>query len=101
MTNERRLKTRYPLELLLHWRTGRLSGTGITRDMSSCGLAVRGGDPMPRERARIEIAVDWPFLLHGETELRLWLDGVVVRVAAEEFAVRFGIAKLKTVSRAA
>jgi hypothetical protein len=101
---ERRLKTRFPLQLQMRYRTvGRtphVAGDGLAVNMSSGGALVvseheiRGGD-------RVEISIEWPSLLDGRIRLQLVTAGKVVRSTGVSFALSFERYQFRTLSRAA
>jgi hypothetical protein len=79
----RRGGRRYELQLevrwkLMHRRRVLKSGTGRTRDLSSRGILFETDRPLP-VGSRLELAVSWPALLHGEAALNLTATGRVVR----------------------
>ncbi len=89
---ERRTKARYPLRLTVRYRTmsdgPALVGVGQTVNMSSCGLLIASDHAPVRAGAKLQLMVDWPFLLHGSTPLQLVASCRVTRCQPEEFAVR-------------
>jgi hypothetical protein len=89
---ERRSKSRFPLRLSVRYRTvsdePELVGVGQTVNMSSCGLLIASDHVQVRAGARLQLMVDWPFLLHGSTPLQLVASCRVTRCRAEEFAVK-------------
>jgi PilZ domain len=89
---ERRSKARFPLRLSVRYRTvsggPALVGAGRTVNMSSCGLLIASNQPKLRTGARLQLTVDWPFLLHGITPLQLIVSCRVTRSRPEEFAVK-------------
>jgi hypothetical protein len=64
-----------------------LVGEGRTVNMSSCGLLIASEEAPVPAGARLQLAVDWPFLLHGTTPLQLVVSCRVTRCQPEEFAV--------------
>jgi PilZ domain len=90
---ERRSKARFPLRLSVRYRTmsdePSLVGVGQTVNMSSCGLLIASNQSAPvHAGARLQLMVDWPFLLHGSTPLQLVASCRVTRCHPEEFAVK-------------
>ena len=89
---ERRSKARFPLRLSVRYRTmsdePALVGVGQTVNMSSCGLLIASNQVPVRAGARLQLMVDWPFLLHGSTPLQLVASCRVTRCRPEEFAVK-------------
>ena len=90
---ERRTKARFPLRLSVRYRTlsnePGLAGVGQTVNMSSCGLLIASSQAAPvHTGARLQLMVDWPFLLHGITPLQLIVSCRVTRCLPQEFAVK-------------
>jgi len=89
---ERRSKARFPLRLTVRYRTvsdgPSLVGVGETVNMSSRGLLIASDQPRVHTGARLQLMVDWPFLLHGVTPLQLMVSCRVTRCLPEEFAVK-------------
>jgi hypothetical protein len=89
---ERRSKARFPLRLSVRFRTlsgaPSLVGVGKTVNMSSCGLLISSDEARFRAGAKLQVTVDWPFLLHGITPLQLIVSCRVTRCLPEEFAVK-------------
>jgi len=67
--------------------------------MSSCGLLIASEEAIVRTGARLQLTVDWPFLLHGITPLQLIVSCRVTRCRAEEFAVKLDQYQFKTKKR--
>lgn len=89
---ERRSKARFPLRLSVRYRTvadePALIGVGQTVNMSSCGLLIAARHVEVHAGSRLQLMVDWPFLLHGSTPLQLVASCRVTRCLPEEFAVK-------------
>jgi hypothetical protein len=89
---ERRSKSRFPVRLSVRYRTvsdgPALAGVGQTVNMSSCGLLIASEHAEIRTGAKLQLMVDWPFLLHGSTPLQLIASCRVTRCQPEEFAVQ-------------
>ena len=100
---ERRSKARFPLQLGVRYRTlsgGPLhAGAGRTINMSSCGLLIATEKAMVPAGSRLQLMVDWPFLLHGITPLQLIVSCRVTRCLREEFAVKLEQYQFKTRKR--
>ena len=100
---DRRSKARFPLRLSVRYRAladgPALLGTGRTVNVSSCGLLIATEEPMVRAGERLQLTVDWPFLLHGVTPLQLIVACRVTRCRAEEFAVKLDQYEFKTKKR--
>jgi hypothetical protein len=103
MANERRLKSRYPLELNVRYQTvaatGALSGVGQTVNMSSSGMLLACASRIP-EGTRVKTFVEWPSLLNGTTPLQLITVGTVVRATAFGVSIVFESYQFRTMSRA-
>ena len=69
-------------------------------NMSSGGLLISSSDEAPvHTGARLQLTVDWPFLLHGSTPLQLIVFCRVTRCLPEEFAVELDQYLFKTKKR--
>jgi len=62
------------------------AGTGQTLNMSSGGMLLKVGSPLPVGQ-QIEVSVDWPAQLSEHCGLKLVALGKVVRSSPEETAV--------------
>jgi hypothetical protein len=102
MDNERRVKSRYPLELKVRYQTmaaaGPVAGVGQTLNMSSSGmlLACRTNIPVG---TRIKAIVEWPSLLNGTTPLQLITVGTVVRREELGLSIVFESYQFRTMGR--
>jgi hypothetical protein len=100
---ERRSKARFPLRLGVRYRTlsggPSQAGAGRTVNVSSCGLLIATDEPMVRTGCRLQLTLEWPFLLHGITPLQLIVDCRVTRCLGEEFAVKLDQYQFKTRKR--
>jgi hypothetical protein len=67
--------------------------------MSSGGLLIAPEELIVRTGARLQLMVDWPFLLHGVTPLQLIVSCRVTRCQPEEFAVKLDQYQFKTKKR--
>jgi hypothetical protein len=89
---ERRSKARFPLRLGVRYRAlsgnPTVIGVGRTINMSSCGLLIAADQPEVRTGARLQLTLEWPFLLHGITPLQLMVSCCVTRCRSDEFAVK-------------
>jgi hypothetical protein len=103
MANERRLKSRYPLELNVRYQTlgaaGSLAGIGQTVNMSSSGMLLSCPRTIP-EGTRIKIFIEWPSLLNGTTPLQLITVGTVVRCTSVGVSIVFESYQFRTMGRA-
>src|ERR1700733_10874580 len=102
MDNERRVKSRYPLELNARYQTmgaaGPVAGVGQTLNMSSSGMLLACASEMP-EGTRLKIFVEWPSLLNGTTPLQLITVGTVVRCTQIGISIVFDSYQFRTMSR--
>jgi len=100
---ERRVKTRYPIELKVRYQAtgtaGPANGVGQTVNMSSSGMFLACSSHIV-EGSRIKLFVEWPSLLNGTTPLQLITVGTVVRCAREGISVAFEGYQFRTMSRA-
>ena len=74
-------------------------GAGRTVHMSSRGLLIASEDVLVSTGTRLQLIVDWPFLLHGITPLQLVVSCRVTRCLPEEFAVKVDQYQFKTKKR--
>lgn len=75
-------------------------GAGRTVNMSSCGLLIASEEEaLVSAGSRLQLVVDWPFLLHGVTPLQLVVSCRVTRCLQEEFAVKMEQYQFKTKKR--
>src|SRR5262249_28165991 len=102
MNEERRFKSRYPLELTVRYQTlGRgkaINGVGKTLNLSSSGLLIIA-QPVIGEGSRLKVTIEWPSLLNGTTPLQLVTVGRVVRQGNTSFAVAFEQYQFRTTSK--
>ena len=101
MDNERRVKSRYPLELNVRYHTmdaDPVAGVGQTVNMSSSGMLLACASNIP-EGARLKIFIEWPSLLNGTTPLQLITVGTVVRCTEIGISIVFESYQFRTMSR--
>lgn len=102
MQNERRVKSRYPLELNVRYQTmgaaGPVAGVGQTVNVSSSGMFLACASNIP-EGSRLKMFIEWPSLLNGTTPLQLITVGTVVRSTEIGISVVFESYQFKTMSR--
>ena len=97
---DRRTKRRYPIhlevqyKLLKHRRVERL-GAGRTLNISSGGVLFEADGLLPLS-GPIELALNWPFLLHGSCNLRLVMRGRIVRASERVVAIRAEFHEFRT-----
>lgn len=101
---ERRARSRFPLRLGVRYRSlagePALLGAGRTLNVSSCGLLIEPEDEARVDAgSRLQLIVDWPFLLHGVTPLQLIVACRVTRSVPEEFAVKLEQYQFRTKKR--
>jgi len=88
--SERRAKRRYPLQLNIRFRSthGKLliAGDGQTLNISSAGLLIASPQDVCKG-LRLQLTVEWPWLLDHTTPLQLVAESRVVRANEAEFAV--------------
>jgi len=103
MENERRVKSRYPLELNVRYQTmgaaGPVAGVGQTVNMSSGGMFLACASNVS-EGARLKMFIEWPSLLNGTTPLQLITVGTVVRCTEIGISIVFESYQFRTMSRA-
>jgi hypothetical protein len=92
VTPDRRGKVRYPIQFEVRFRVldkhRPSAGVGHSVNISSSGLLVAAAhDILPG--ARVEVKMNWPYLLDGSTPLQLVATGRVVRCEHATFGVVF------------
>lgn len=98
--NDRRIKRRYPIhlevqyKLLKHRRVERL-GSGRTLNISSGGVLFEADGLLPTS-GPIELALNWPFLLHGACNLKLVMRGRIVRSDDKAIAIKAEFHEFRT-----
>jgi len=102
MLTERRAAVRYPIILDARYRTlskkSTECGIGRTVDISSGGLLIASVHNVI-VGVRLEVAVEWPALLDGTTELLFVANGEVVRVWESSFALKLSRYQFHTTRR--
>lgn len=80
------------MELNVRYRTlssgRRVDGIGHTVNVSSSGLMIASEQQLLPNGGRVQVALEWPFLLHGSTPLQLIATGRVIRCQETGFAVQ-------------
>jgi hypothetical protein len=89
---DQRLHQRYPIALKIEYKLlkkGRVErfGSGRTMNISSGGIFFEADDPLPN-RGRVELAMEWPFLLEGVCALKVVMRGRIVRSETNGIAVQ-------------
>jgi hypothetical protein len=97
---DQRLHQRYPIELKVEYKLlkkGRVErlGNGRTTNISSGGIFFETGDTLPVQ-GRIELAMEWPFLLEGVCALKLVMRGRIVRKETTGIAVKIANHEFRT-----
>jgi hypothetical protein len=104
MDRERRVKSRYPLQLKVRYQTvgmaGPVAGFGETVNVSSSGVFITTSSNI-REGTRVRAVMEWPSLLNGTTPLQLITIGTVVRRQYSGFAIAFEGYQFRTAGRRA
>lgn len=99
---ERRLKTRYAIELDVRFSMTRLKSRvltiGRTINMSSNGLLVASAAGV-KIGAELELMIKWPWSLDGKVPLQLAATAVVVRSTPSNFAVALRSYQFKTMKQ--
>src|SRR5579862_2998439 len=99
---ERRSRIRFCLGLRVRFRSldrgCPFSGIGAVVNMSSSGVLV-ASPPKLTEGTRMELAIEWPWLLNGKVPLQLVTTGRVVRSDSFVFAVALRGHQFRTTSR--
>jgi hypothetical protein len=97
---DKRLHQRYPIILNVEYKVlikGRVErfGSGRTRNISSGGIFFEVDEVLPAQ-GKIELAMDWPFLLEGVCALKLVMRGRIVRSDTEGIAVKIAHHEFRT-----
>jgi hypothetical protein len=102
MQNERRVKSRYRLELKARFQAlgadGPDAGVGQTVNISSSGMLLACAGNIP-EGTRLKVYIEWPSLLNGTTPLQLITVGRVVRCEEVGVSIAFESYQFRTMSR--
>ena len=98
--DDRRAHARVPVNLPLRYtvlpRRRRLrTGEGRTLNVSSSGVCFIADGPL-QPGNRIEVAMDWPQMLHGDVPLRLVALGTVVWAQGDHVGLQFQRREFKT-----
>jgi hypothetical protein len=101
---ERRVKSRYPLDLSVRFRFyhagSYYAGDGLAVNLSSGGVLVASQHKIVLG-ARVELSIEWPSLLNGIVPLQLFAVGHVVRRGASQFASTLERHAFRTAKRSA
>jgi len=97
---DQRLHQRYPITLKVEYKLlkkGRVArlGSGRTMNISSGGIYFEADESLP-SRGRIELAMEWPFLLEGVCALKLVMRGRIVRTDDKGVAVHIAQHEFRT-----
>ena len=96
---------RYPIRLDLEYELrnqGPVNRTGLGRTLNigSGGIFLKTRDPLP-EHCKIDLVMNWPFLLDGARPLKLIVHGQVVRSNAKGTTVSMTRYEFRTSKRLA
>ena len=97
---DRRNTSRFPVReevryRVVHSKSSKVSGTGVTLNMGSSGILFTTHERLPMGRT-VEISVNWPARLGGTCPLQFVATGRVVRSEADKAAVRIERYEFKT-----
>ncbi len=105
-TPNRQAKCPYPLDLSVRFRalsgSSHFCGTGRTLSMSSDSVLVVSQHLTQHEISagtQIEISIEWPFLLDGQTHLQLVATCLVFHLGASVFAASFERYQFRTMRK--
>ena len=103
IAGERRARQRYPLRLPVEYRVlagkNAATGFGVTRDLSSGGIAFEVHELL-HAGVQVEVSVQWPVPLDGATPLKLVVRGRLLRVEEGLAALRVQRCQFHTQRRA-
>jgi len=105
IAGDRRADRRYDLKLELRWkliRRRRLldNGTGTSVDLSSGGIQIDAGRPLPLG-FNVELSVSWPVLLHNTAALQLLVSGRIVRTSGNCAGIQMVQHEFRTIAQPA
>ena len=96
---DQRRYRRFPIALKLSYALrSHTSGEGEVSDISRGGLLFRSGAILPAGE-RIEVVVQWPFLLDGNCPLNLRIQGRVLRSDQRGTAIQLEKYEFRTAGR--
>jgi hypothetical protein len=103
LSGDRRLKTRYSLDLPATYQLFKRDLLSIARparivNMSSSGIALRL-ETYLKTGTRLRLAVNWPVLLNDSCMLKLIVEGTVVRSADTFAAVKLKRHEFRTAGK--
>ena len=103
--HDRRRSIRFPIKSQLRWvvlnrKTGPLTGSGETVNVSSAGFAFRSSAPLA-PGCRLELDVEWPAELDGHVPMKLVVTGKVIRVDGDIVCVTIDKREFRTAGRKA
>ena len=92
IAGDRREDRRYPMKMEVKYKLIRRkrvleTGVGHTQDLSSGGVAFEAERTLPVGHD-VELAIDWPMLLHNVTPMGLRVKGKIVRGNRNSVALR-------------
>jgi hypothetical protein len=92
ISGDRRRDRRYEIVLDTQWKLIRRrkvldGGSGRTVDVSSGGVLIETGRPLP-VGLNLEVSIAWPVLLHNAAPLQLVVAGRIVRSQGNLVAIR-------------
>jgi len=92
IAGDRRRDKRYEISLDVRWKLIRRrkvldNGVGRTMDLSSGGMLIDAGRPLP-VGLNLELSITWPVLLHNTAPLQLVVSGRIVRARGTHAAIR-------------
>ncbi len=102
ISGDRRVARRYDIRLNVKWRLVRRrkvldTGEGWTVDISSSGMQIQTGKPLPAG-FQVDLSISWPVLLHSVSPLQLTVSGRVARSEGEFTAIRISKHEFRTVA---
>jgi hypothetical protein len=85
--SERRSHRRFCIEIPVEYVVGNLCGTATTSDISSGGVFIRSGRPLPVGKVAT-LMLKWPVMLSENAALWLQITGEVLRNDENGAAIR-------------
>jgi hypothetical protein len=101
IAGDRRRDKRYEISLDVRWKLIRRrkvldNGVGRTMDLSSGGMLIDAGRPLP-VGLNLELSITWPVLLHNVAPLQLVVTGRIVRARGSQAAIKMVQHEFRTI----
>jgi hypothetical protein len=102
ISGDRRAARRYDIRLNVKWKLIRRrktldAGEGWTLNLSSGGMQIETGKPLP-VGFQLNLSISWPVLLHNVSPLQLTVSGHIARSEGGLTAIRISTHEFRTVA---